>query len=175
LEPLDTDSDSDDSVDDEPENKNAVRNIHQYRYRIWGLVSSPGGASTAVLVSKYNTQYPERRGASRIHFDWKLREGDGEPSGVAVPVSSMTTEGRVWEWMYGDGQPVDNTTKSNRGSTPSDASDSPVKTLLKASAANQQCVFCNSPLENDGREARCANNHSFGKRVTSLRDDSLHR
>jgi hypothetical protein len=174
LEPIDTDSDSDDSDDNEPENKNVVRDIHQYRYRIWGLVSSPGGATTAVLVSKYNTQYPERRGASRIYFDWKLREDEGEPAGVAAPVSNMTTEGRVWQWMYGNGQPVDGTTKSNRGSTLGDASDSPVRALLDAYAADQQCVFCNSPLENDGSEARCANDHSFGKRITSLKDDSLY-
>ncbi|ROW04447.1 hypothetical protein VMCG_05012 [Cytospora schulzeri] len=109
--------------------------VHPLRMRIWGLAVSPGGGTTAVLASQQLTQKPERGGwhnhRSRVMFDHHhnkgrrpLRrkaqvhggggigggpmdlDGDEEAGSSTVNVDNLTTEARLWEWMYGGGPGV---------------------------------------------------------------------
>lgn len=93
--------------------------------RIWGIARSPGGGSTAVLATPLLTQRP-MRGAwsahrSRVLFGWRTRvgepEGDGSSSittnnnndnnddttnaAATRTINDLTSEARLWEWMYG--------------------------------------------------------------------------
>lgn len=149
------DSDSDDSECDMMEEDGSQRQVHESRYRIWGLASSPGGSVTAVLVSRYSTQHPERRALCKVMFsrgEQALRNG-------AVP---LTTEGRVWEWMYGNGPEVAGTTAESK--TSPELHNSPLREQFRGVASRQQhCVFCDAGLQMmGGDEAECDNGHMFG-------------
>lgn len=98
--------------------------------RIWGIARGPGGGSTAILATPLLTQRP-MRGAwsahrSRVLFGWRTRVGEPEADGVSNTTTTnddhntssttttainkaaatrtdhtLTTEARLWEWMYG--------------------------------------------------------------------------
>lgn len=144
---------------------NAVRQVHPRRFRLWGLAASPGDGCTATVVSKYNTQHPNRRDRAEVMFGWHV-PGDGEEAAAApdgkraMPVKA-TTEARVWEWMYGRGPEVPGTTA---------AADN-ILVLNSLSTLRRQfrdvlpqihCVFCNGSLQEKGATAVCSNGHSFG-------------
>lgn len=96
--------------------------VYPYNMRVWGIARSPGGGSTAVLATPLLTQRP-MRGAwgahrSRVLFGWRTRVGEPKASGsnetggssgsstapgAVSSVVDLTTEGRLWEWMYGGG------------------------------------------------------------------------
>lgn len=130
------DDDGDDSDDDDDDGRGGGAvpayegpDVHPLRMRIWGLAASPGGGTTAVLASQQLTQKPERGGwhnhRSRVMFDHhrggrraragKTQDDGGDGGGgrrgddegaSAVNVDSLTTEARLWEWMYGGGPGV---------------------------------------------------------------------
>lgn len=101
--------------------------VYPHNMRLWGIVRSPGGGSTAVLATSLLTQRPMRDawGArrSRVLFGWRTRVGEAAAAEVEVeagandseetsssstsgPIATtdgLTTEGRLWEWMYGSG------------------------------------------------------------------------
>lgn len=161
-ETIQSDSDSSDSEEERDEEERAKPQIHPYRFRFWGMASSPGGGSTAVLVSKHSTQYPDRRGASKLMFEWKSPTEEKEYK-TRDPLGRLTTEGQVWEWMYGGGPEV----PSVMGITDVDpllSKESSLREFLKDVKVKQICVFCDEGLTNDETEAKCSNNHSFGGR-----------
>ncbi|KAJ4417468.1 hypothetical protein N0V82_006132 [Gnomoniopsis sp. IMI 355080] len=108
--------------------------VYPHNMRLWGIARSPGGGSTAVLATPLLTQRPMRDtwGAhrSRVLFGWRMRVGDpaevaaevdandseeAQSSSTAGAVAStttttttngLTTEARLWEWMYGGGPGV---------------------------------------------------------------------
>jgi hypothetical protein len=75
----------------------------------------------------------------------------------------LTTEGRVWEWMYGGGPNVVELASNTAAMDPSLSYRSDLGNLFQDVKANQKCVFCDEKLHNDDYEARCVNNHSFGE------------
>lgn len=137
--------------------------IHPYRFRIWGLALSPGGGSTAALITRSSTQYPDRKGRSKLFFGWtRTSEEDGsKETDAKQPDSKLTTEGRIWEWMYGGGpdvlNPVANMDPSLSHRLPA------LGEFFRDVKANQKCAFCESTLRNNGYEAKCDNGHSFGE------------
>jgi hypothetical protein len=162
----DSDEDEDDNVDDLYEDFESKPDLHPYRYRFWGLVSSPGDGSTAALVSQYSNYYPHRRGFCKLLFGSKSprksEEQAEEQAEQETPQGELTTEGKLWEWMYGGGAQVPGVTTST-SVDPSLYRASPQDSFFRDLRENQSCVFCDSRLQIDGGEARCSNNHTFGK------------
>ncbi|EEY14884.1 conserved hypothetical protein [Verticillium alfalfae VaMs.102] len=100
-----------DSDDDFEMPTNAGEQVNPWRIRIWGLAASPGGGMHAAMVSQQSALGPEPKVKSKILWGFKPRlaagietasEGQDEPSSAV----QMTTEGKMWEWMYGGGPPV---------------------------------------------------------------------
>lgn len=162
------DSDSDDSsVSDDDFDIEAVEPplVHPYQFRIWGLAISPGGGSTAALITRSSTQYPDRKGRSKLFFGWarapvadELEDGRG---GIIPRQQKLTTEARLWEWMYGGGPDV---IGSVGNVDPSLGHRLPaLSEFFRDIKANQKCAFCENTLQNNGYEAKCDNGHSFGE------------
>ncbi|KAF5010906.1 hypothetical protein FDECE_2934 [Fusarium decemcellulare] len=156
------DSDSEVSEDDFMEEDSSQLQVPESRYRIWGIAASPGGCATAVLVSRYSTQHPERRALCKLMFARSDggNDGEGNQNAPATSIRALTTEGQVWEWMYGSGPEVPGTTVSSKISP--ELQYSPLREQFRSVAARQHCVFCDSELRMEGDEARCHNGHSFG-------------
>lgn len=166
----DSDEDEDDNVDDLYEDFESKPDLHPYRYRFWGLVSSPGDGSTAALVSQYSNYYPHRRGFCKLLFGSKSprksEEQAEEQAEQETPQGELTTEGKLWEWMYGGGAQVPGVTTST-SVDPSLYRASPQDSFFRDLRENQSCVFCDSRLQIDGGEARCSNNHTFATCTSS--------
>ncbi|KAM3446110.1 hypothetical protein MY3296_009979, partial [Beauveria thailandica] len=167
------------------------QHVHPRRFRLWGLAASPGDGCTAAIVSKYNTQHPSRRDRAEVMFGWHV-PGDAEevPAAAAAaaggggaggsssskksmttlpPLAKLTTEARVWEWMYGRGSQVPGTTPA------SDDTFLPVSSSLTSALRWQfrdvlpriRCVFCEAPMREQGAEAVCDAGHSFATCASS--------
>ncbi|KAM0506348.1 hypothetical protein ACHAP8_001384 [Fusarium lateritium] len=154
------DSDSDDSEDDMIEEDTSQLQVPEARYRIWGLAHSPGGGTTAVLVSRYSTLHPERRALCKLMFSRRDEERE-EAAGTSVPTRQLTTEGQVWEWMYGNGPEVLGTTSTSKISP--EMHNTPLREQFKDIAAHQNCVFCYSALRLEEDIAKCENGHLFAR------------
>lgn len=150
-------SDSDDSEYDMMEEDSSQLQVHESRYRIWGMASSPGGSVTAVLVSRYSTQHPERRALCKVMFS---RDEQVQQNGIIPSVRPLTTEGQVWEWMYGNRQEVFGTTAESKISQ--ELHNSPLREQFRSVVSIQHCVFCDAGLQMGGDEAKCENGHMFG-------------
>ncbi|KAF9775249.1 hypothetical protein IL306_006665 [Fusarium sp. DS 682] len=151
------DSDSDDSEDDLMDEDTTQLQVPESRYRIWGLAHSPGGGTTAVLVSRYSTLHPERRALCKLMFS-RRDEERGEEDAVTL-TKRLTTEGQVWEWMYGNAPEVLGTTATRKISP--ELNNSPLRDQFRNVAANQRCVFCDAALHLEEDEAKCENGHLF--------------
>ncbi|KAM3566886.1 hypothetical protein ARSEF4850_000191 [Beauveria asiatica] len=85
------------------------------------------------------------------------------------PFAKLTTEARVWEWMYGRGSQVPGTTPA------SDDTFLPVSSSLTSALRWQfrdvlpriRCVFCEAPMREQGAEAVCDAGHSFATCASS--------
>lgn len=102
--------------------------VYPQRMLLWGIAASPGGGSTAVLTSSQRTQKPERGTWNHYHsqilFEYSTRRARPSPRGEAEPnrgsgeeadensmedigdVEGLSTEARLWEWLYGSGPGV---------------------------------------------------------------------
>ncbi|KAI5463201.1 hypothetical protein BGZ63DRAFT_505263 [Mariannaea sp. PMI_226] len=161
LEGLDSDTDEseDEIVAEDDESK---LQAHHSRFCIWGMAASPGGGSTAVLVSQFNTQHPERRAVSKLLFGWRDQEDyRSVQSQEATPAEGLTTEGQLWEWMYGGGRAVPGTTAGNK--TMAEEGDSRLREQFRGVVARQQCVFCDARLQTEGNDVKCMNGHVFAR------------
>ena len=76
------------------------------------------------------------------------------------PDRQLTTEGQMWEWMYGSGAEVPGATKAAyfHAETKVDS----LRELFKDVAAKQNCVFCESEFQIGHDVATCRNGHAFG-------------
>lgn len=150
-----------------PAQAEPVLQVHPYRFRLWGLAKSPGDGCTAVLASKHDTQHPDRRGVSNVHFDWQVpADADDKPLRIRKISKTLTTEGRVWEWMYGMGEDVPGVTPGQKTST-TRLQSSPLRQLFKDVAFRLPCVFCSTQLSIKDDVATCDNRHAFAICATS--------
>lgn len=158
-----TDMDDDDEENAVPQGPE----VHPTRFRLHGLVPAPGGKATAVLVSAHSTQTPDRTGwwglRSTVMFGFLQRpkkknneeEQDTDPS-----FHRLTTEGRLWNWMYGAGPEVPGitTTESHTPGIPT------TREIFAGLIASQTCDFCGTELgPEDGNRSRsiCKKGHFF--------------
>lgn len=159
-----SESDTDDEFQEEA-GKSTIK-VHPWRFRFWGLASSPGDGSTVALVSKHSAQLPSRRGLSKLVFGSHPTTQQGAAEDQAP---GLSTEGRMWEWMYGGGGHVPGAT------TAADNIDlNPLlRNFFTGAGAKQKCAFCDGELQNDGTEARCPDNHTFGTIPCPKQDPTL--
>lgn len=139
--------------------------VHINRVRIWGITASPGGGVTAVFTSQYSTVWHGRDTYAgvkcRVLFGRYDRGTDrNQGADTALAMKKLSTEARMWEWMYGGGPSV-------TGAVGLMAQDSEERVALKDHFAmigrKQICSFCSLPLEPMGKVSRCANKHVFSK------------
>lgn len=158
--------------------------VHPHRFRLHGLAASPGGGSSVVLVSAFATQQLDRGGwaepRSTLIFDSRPRPGlgnDGDGNGddasggggsTGGALRPLTTEGRMWEWMYGGGADVPGITSGvgdGHGSDGAVASKRRrLRGLFQDAIARQRCDFCGDPMETRGMgglQTVCRKGHFF--------------
>ncbi|KAI0105314.1 hypothetical protein GGR51DRAFT_560530 [Nemania sp. FL0031] len=176
---MESDSDFDVDVDGDEDDDNAkaafpgIRGvdtedqIHLHRVRIWGLTASPGGATSAVLISLHSTIELERDTFAglkcRVLFGSHPLRGHGYDSGNGDGGSerdALSTEARAWEWMYGGGSPVPGFSEpaAARGNRDDLAA---LRDHFLTIAQRQVCVFCEMPLVPWGTTSCCRNGHVF--------------
>lgn len=139
--------------------------VHIKRVRIWGMTSSPGGGVTAVFISQHSTAWFGRDTYAgykcRVLFGRHDRNADrNEEAETTLSMKKLSTEARLWEWMYGGGPPV-------AGICAEAAEDTERQNALKDHFAmvgrTQACSFCDLPLQSTGRSSRCVKGHVFGE------------
>lgn len=133
-----------------------------------------------MLVSGFSTQQFDRGlwsdMKSTLMFDPKPRPkqpGAGKSGSYddeVVSLRPLTTEGRMWEWMYGAGPHVPGITPTadlDRGEEVDGAVTATRRRmgeLLRETTARQRCVFCQEPFEVKSRSgwlSVCRNGHFF--------------
>lgn len=157
----DVGSDSEDTDDELDDIEGPGPKVHPYRFRFWGMAASPGGGSTVALVSKHNNLYPSRAARCRLIFGEAVRT-EGREEAVRPHLKGLTTEGKMWEWMYGGGEDVAGVTTQNEDP----ALSTPLKDFFKDIKDKQSCCFCESGVQDTGSESKCLNNHTFGMSKT---------
>ncbi|KAG6101952.1 hypothetical protein E4U31_003519 [Claviceps sp. LM219 group G6] len=179
---IDSESDTDSEFDEpevdmsmmpEEETRNSSK-VHPHRFRLWGMVASPGDGCIATLVSKHVTQHADRRPRARILFSWPIQEDSAAAAAVVPaavtattvlstsersPFTSLTTEGMVWESMYGNIREVPSWLSKTTES--SFWRDTPLRRQFMAVIPKQTCVFCGARLVAFGNESICERGHSF--------------
>ena len=133
--------------------------VHTTRMRIWGLASSPGHGVTAVFVTPHSTLKPERitfGGVKcKVLFGRHVRTADADD---LPPLKKLSTEAKMWEWMYGEGPPVPGFDAGGDR-----ASDTTVKRRAAQVARSRLCPFCETPIAPGRMGSACAKGHVFGK------------
>ncbi|TPX15934.1 uncharacterized protein E0L32_000268 [Thyridium curvatum] len=184
-EDLDTEVDDD---DDEQLDAADSPDVFINRYRLWGLVASPGGGSTAAMGTVQSALKPDRGGwyhtRSRLMFGWVDNNSNKSKSTTAAVAASwrpgLSTEARMWEWMYGGGPEVQGVTATAGSGSPAlpqeeaeVAEAARVKAVAHAyfagAAAAQRCQICEGggdvddapPLRAEGAQTVCDEGHVF--------------
>jgi hypothetical protein len=185
-EPGEEGNDDDDLSDDDDEmdieKAVSVPEVHPTRFRLHGLAAAPGGKATAVLVSAHSTQTPDRIGwwglRSVVLFGSVERggrkqgaaslEGDEDTAGGTVTdpgLLKLTTEGRMWNWMYGGGADVAGVT-ATAGEGEGEGMNG-AREMFRDVIAAQRCDLCGAGMRvssgEDGRKGMsvCENGHFF--------------
>ncbi len=184
-------SDQEDVAESLPDQERPPQpDVHLYRVRLWGLAASPGGGCSAVLVSFLSTQKPDRGGWHSMHssilFGWTppRRAGPAAKDGandVSAIYRGLTTEARMWEWMYGGGPGVPGIISDAAGDEGSGAAGAAVedaraevRKCFEAVAREQTCTFCDSPVvvigpsEKDGSNNNSNNNNGGSPGINSM-------
>lgn len=144
--------------------------VHLHNARLWGLAASPGGGSTAVLMSLQSAYRPDRGGfynaQSTVLFGWA--PGPLPLASAPSTASSLrlSTEGRMWEWMYGAGPGVPRITASSvPGEMDTEAlGRDRVRAHFRGLVEVQKCIFCGKDmvLWEDEKHFSCAEDHVYG-------------
>ncbi|KAK1988440.1 hypothetical protein LZ30DRAFT_578098 [Colletotrichum cereale] len=166
----DDDSDDDDDFD-LPED--AGEQIHPHRVRMWGMAMSPAGGMSAVLVSQHSTQKPEKTVKTKVMFGGRSGAVASPPASDEMDVDAdesadkardwgfwarQSTEAKMWDWMYAGGPAVPGTMGFGEGAGAEDAS---MRKRFEEVKQRQRCVFCQTPLEDEGKESICEQGHIF--------------
>ncbi|KAI1635035.1 hypothetical protein F4809DRAFT_642873 [Biscogniauxia mediterranea] len=173
-------SDDDEEEEDEDENMGSLLGVrqldtadqvHTTRVRIWGMAGSPGGGTTAVFVSEHSTVKPERDTYGglncRVLFGRAGRHGRGHGRGdddeKEKEKAPLSTEARMWEWIYGGGPPVPGISAATQNEDERIGGRVALKDHFVLVARQQACAFCDTRLEpfEGGRSSRCGRGHVF--------------
>lgn len=160
LKGVSRDSDDEESEDEEMGGvEDGTIYVHPHRFRFWAIAASPGGGSTAVLYSRHSTLHSDKKPAAQVFFGWYVADEEG--SGQKISTDGLTTEGRVWEWMYGNGEDVPGMAFIRDSAAV--VRDTPLKEKFDKVMGKFRCVFCEGELQRQGKDVICSNGHSFCK------------
>lgn len=175
----DSDSDLDkDEFQDEMSRLEDTERVNPTRVRIWGMAASAGGGTTAVFATLNSALKPERHTFAGMRCRVLFASPLVPPNPAALARKHLSTEGRVWEWMYGSGPPVSGAHNFDGGryditscdhvvTTPASIHKARVQDTLRGVATSQTCVFCQSAVRRQGAAARCEKGHTFGESAPS--------
>ncbi|KAK0636583.1 hypothetical protein B0T17DRAFT_613298 [Bombardia bombarda] len=199
LDDYENEAEADNTIDENDNTADVVipeiPEIHPYRLRLHGLAASPGGGATAVISSHHSTQHPERGGwhtvRSVVSFGYRPRrrqhadDNTGpqqqqqqqqlpDPSIPHAHVEPLTTEARLFEWLYGGGplvpginMPSREEDGQDRGPAAMAAQLERLRALFRPAIEQQTCDLCGSRMECRGAVSGCAKGHFFGTCATS--------
>ncbi|KAK7997455.1 hypothetical protein PG989_005495 [Apiospora arundinis] len=175
----DEDSDDEDDLDDDRSEWGSVEDFSKTEYlgeldrltgmekvnttrlRTWGMTASPGGGTHAVFVTLNSTIKPERHTFGgmrcRVLFGTNITSIDDR----FLAMKKLSTEGRMWEWMYGGAPAVPGASDLLSVNANNSSARTATREKLKEVASAQSCVFCGGLLVLEGRTSRCYNGHSF--------------
>lgn len=171
----DSDSDLDkDEFQDEISRLEDTERVNPTRVRIWGMAASAGGGTTVVFATLNSALKPERHTFAGMRCRVLFASPLAPPNPAALARKHLSTEGRVWEWMYGSGPPVsgarnfggesnDIISCDHAETTPASIHKARVQDTLRGVATSQTCVFCQSAVRRQGAAARCEKGHTFGE------------
>ncbi|PKS07365.1 hypothetical protein jhhlp_005967 [Lomentospora prolificans] len=161
--PSDFGEDEDEVVIEAPPNEATVK---PQRARIWSIAHSPGASTTAILYSKHSTLIPDRVCRSRVAFDTPpiatsrptSRPSTPEARNTSTSQRILTSEAKVWEWMYSGGPAV-----------PGFSTEASPKLagVFSEAIESAECPLCTKPLELAGKDFICSASHMFSRCVTS--------
>ncbi len=155
---------------------------HDQRFRFYGLAVSPAGGMSAVLVMPQSALGPERDNwhnkRTSLLFDFQppppgsradVIDAEHESARLSG-LRNLTTEGRMWEYMYGGGPDVvgvttdmaDTDAEQNEAARKREA----LKNLFKEAVARQTCDLDGRPMRRSGQLTTCGW-HSWGTCSTS--------
>lgn len=137
------------------------RLVYPHTYRFWGLASSPGDGTTVVSVSRHKTQHADRNGLSKLQFGWYVAEDDAAAQPRIPMPATMSTESKLWEWMYGNGEGVAGTGTLDDAVDQSEVNQ--LKAHFKDALEHLECTFCDEKLAIKNIDAVCPNGHAFSK------------
>lgn len=142
-----------------------MEKVNMTRIRTWGMTASPGGGTHAVFITLNSTIKPERHTFGGMRCRVLFGKNVAPLDERVLSMKKLSTEGRMWEWMYGGGPPVPGA--SDLVSVNHSARNA-AREKMKEVALSQVCVFCGDGLQSQGRTSRCGNGHSFGKHPSYL-------
>lgn len=179
-----------DEFQDELSRLEDMERVNPTRVRIWGMAASAGGGTTAVFATLNSALKPERHTFAGMRCRVMFAPSLAPPDAAALARKHLSTEGRVWEWMYGGGPSVpgacnfggggsSNNDTSNGDHTekmPASARNAHVQDMLRGVATSQTCIFCQRAVRRQGAAARCEKGHTFGEFTLfpSLRCTQVH-
>ncbi|KAK8080239.1 hypothetical protein PG997_008057 [Apiospora hydei] len=83
-----------------------MEKVNMTRIRTWGMTASPGGGTHAVFVTLNSTIKPERHTFGGMRCRVLFGQNIAPPDERVLAMKKLSTEGSMWEWMYGGGPPV---------------------------------------------------------------------
>lgn len=143
--------------------------IHIWRARLYGIALSPGGGCSAVVWAKIAAAVVERgawhQARSTLSFHchdtpWAQVEDKVEVNNDPR-IAGLSTEARMFEWMYGRGPDVAGVTRPKEGEKGI--------TIVKKACENiaSACAYCRQSLVQEGLCFVCPKGHSFETCVIS--------
>ncbi|RYP55653.1 hypothetical protein DL769_010079 [Monosporascus sp. CRB-8-3] len=138
--------------------------VHTTRMRIWGMASSPGKGVTAVFVTPQSPLKPDRItfGGTKCRVLFGRHVAPEGKDDLPAPPTNLSTEARMWEWMYGGGPPVPGIESAGDRAT-----DTPLKRKFAGVARSRLCPFCGTVITPDGKASRCVKGHVFENCATT--------
>jgi hypothetical protein len=135
--------------------------VHPTRFRIYGMAASPGRGATVILASESSTHKLERWTYSQ--FKTTLYVAFRPQGTIAAEPEQLTTEGKMFEWMYGGGPGVPGITEPKVSNEELLDGES-IRQIFDAMPGIRDCDVCDVPLAvaDGAREGRCPRGHVFG-------------
>lgn len=138
------------------------------RVRIWSLSASPGGGAIAVFIGLHAVLRPERLTFSglpcRLILAPAFASAESGQDATVMSMRKLSTEARTWEWMYGGGPAVPGVSDADHAN---DANQTELKDMFSRDMGQQTCVFCERPLQWQGKSWRCQNGHTFRRFIVA--------
>ncbi|TLD13703.1 uncharacterized protein PgNI_05031 [Pyricularia grisea] len=134
-----------------------------WRARLYGIALSPGGGCSAVVWAKMAAAVVERgawhQARSTLSFHCHAMPWAEEEDKVEVNsgphIARLSTEAKMFEWMYGRGPDVVGVTRPNEG-------DEGIPVIKRAcEGIVSSCAYCRQPLVREGLFFVCPKRHSF--------------